>query len=156
MTKRKTKEKTRVLLKSSKEIETCTRNNLKDQKPATKKLWNKFLERKSWSKKSRMSYSGRKRKLKSLTNKLLFLKKKETLTLSRLLQLKPSISTQEMKSNWEITLLQNSKSKIYKLRLSLKSNNLYMKLYVQTETWFLKNLLKFKSKRKNTIIATKE
>lgn len=66
MGKRRTLQKTEVLLKNLKETEICTSKKLKDQMLITKKLLRRYwIEKNYWNKK-RMNYSDKKNKLKNL------------------------------------------------------------------------------------------
>lgn len=71
MSKKRIPPKIKVLLKNSKEIETCTKSNFKDLKPTTKKYLKKLLTNKKHSSKNKTNFLDKKKKSKNSTNRSL-------------------------------------------------------------------------------------
>ena len=154
MNKKRTLQRIKVSYKNLKEIEICTKNNFKDLKLTIKKFTKKLLTKKKHWNKKKINFLGKKSKSKNLTNKLLPLKKKEMPILFKQPPPKLSIFMPEIKSNSEIILLHNFKSKTSKQNQNLRNNNLCTKLSEQTGTLFLRNSQKYNNKNHNTVTDT--
>jgi hypothetical protein len=102
-----------------------------------------------------MSCLDKRRRYKNWTKVSLLWRNKEMLIHSRQLQHRQSTFILVMRSNCATISSHNSRSKTLRLKLSWKSNNLFMKRCDLTETLFLKSCQRCNNKRMNiqTVIS---
>lgn len=102
-----------------------------------------------------MSCLAKRKRYKNWTKLSLLWRNKETQTLSKQLQHRQNTFILVMRSNCVTISSHNSRSKTLRLKLSWKSNNLFMKPSVLTETLFLKSCHRCNSKKMNiqTVIS---
>lgn len=155
-TKKRTPPKIRASSKNSSETETCTRKSSSDHKRTTRKFMRRLSTRKKCWKRSKINFLDRRKKSKNLTSKSQLWKRKEIPIRSRQHQPKPSTFMLEIKLSWEITSLQNSRNKTWKLNPNSKSNNLCMRQSGLTEILCLRNLQKSSNRKANTATGIAE